>query len=439
MDTKKLQFVQGRAKEGEEATIRFFDCVNAWSVSSFNDEFRWLEDYIKPSNIKILVNTEGGSVLKGMSAFSSIINSEIPTEVIVEGLAASMGSVLLAAGDVAKMRDYAIIMIHNPFLGANPENPMVLAFKAQLKEIYKKRWGFSDEKITEVMDGKEGEDGTFLTSKTAVELGIISKDNVIKTELQSGGEVKAALEGINTKSGFADIFACSGGECKLTSDNPSDTKTPIVKSEEVAAEVTDNIINNNNNNEGTMPTNENLAAIAASLNMGEDAPAASVIARVAALQEVESKYTALEKAKGEQDIELAGLTQSLNNTKAEVLEKQKELDKVTADLKVFTDAKIAEVKASQETLIDEAITAGKIEASAKDDWMKMAESNFETVKSTIEGIPAKVVISKEIEKDASKNDEGKVIAQVTGGEKEQAAHAAKVKAVVGDFEFNKLN
>ena len=50
---------------------------------------------------------------------------------INEGMAASMGSVLWAAGERSLMRDYAILMIHNPFLlSAEDEraNDMVTAF-----------------------------------------------------------------------------------------------------------------------------------------------------------------------------------------------------------------------------------------------------------------------------------------------------------------------
>ena len=106
----------GEAKE--ERRFVTSDCfvisMNIPQIHSIRN-FLWVESYIKPSKIRVLINSSGGSVLYGMSIFSVIRNSSIPTECINEGLAASMGSIVWAAGDKSLMRDYAILMIHNPF------------------------------------------------------------------------------------------------------------------------------------------------------------------------------------------------------------------------------------------------------------------------------------------------------------------------------------
>ena len=85
MDTTKFKYVVGEAKTNEVCDIRFFDSVNEYSANAFNSEFLWIESYVKPSKISILINSEGGSVLYGMSMFSVIRNSSIPTECINEG------------------------------------------------------------------------------------------------------------------------------------------------------------------------------------------------------------------------------------------------------------------------------------------------------------------------------------------------------------------
>ena len=111
MNTSKFKYVVGEAKENEVCDIRLFCDIDEYTANSFNS----VESYIKPSKIRVLINSSGGSVLYGMSIFSVIRNSSIPTECINEGLAASMGSIVWAAGDKSLMRDYAILMIHNPF------------------------------------------------------------------------------------------------------------------------------------------------------------------------------------------------------------------------------------------------------------------------------------------------------------------------------------
>ena len=67
MDVENLKYVVGRAEQGQPAIIRFFTAVDERSVQSFNDEFLWLQDYVKPSKIIVMINSEGGSVLYGMS------------------------------------------------------------------------------------------------------------------------------------------------------------------------------------------------------------------------------------------------------------------------------------------------------------------------------------------------------------------------------------
>ena len=138
MSTEELQYVVGEAKTGEPAVIRFFGRVTEETTSRFNDEFDFLENIIRPSCIRVLINSEGGSVLYGMSTYSTIANAKVDTECVIEGVAASMASIIWAAGKRSLMRDYAILMIHNPILPDNDgEEPsdMLLAFTRQIETI----------------------------------------------------------------------------------------------------------------------------------------------------------------------------------------------------------------------------------------------------------------------------------------------------------------
>ena len=133
-------------RRGEVATLRFYGKITETSAAHFNEEFDYAES-CSPSLIRVLINSEGGSVLHGMSIYSTIRNSRIPTECINEGMAASMGSVLWAAGERSLMRDYAILMIHNPFLPSAEDeraNDMVTAFTLQIRTIYRKRFGLTE-------------------------------------------------------------------------------------------------------------------------------------------------------------------------------------------------------------------------------------------------------------------------------------------------------
>ena len=86
MDINTLQYVVGEAKADAPATIQFFGAVTEENTSRFNDEFDFLENVIRPSCIRVRINSEGGSVLYGMSTYSTIVNSKVDTECVIEGM-----------------------------------------------------------------------------------------------------------------------------------------------------------------------------------------------------------------------------------------------------------------------------------------------------------------------------------------------------------------
>lgn len=144
MTINDLKYVVGEVKTGDIATIRFSGKVTEESTAQFNREFEFLENVICPRLIRVLINSEGGSVLYGMSTYSTIQNSTVETECVIEGMAASMASIIWAAGTRSLMRDYSILMIHNPFLpSADNSEPsdLVKAFTYQVEMIYRKRFG----------------------------------------------------------------------------------------------------------------------------------------------------------------------------------------------------------------------------------------------------------------------------------------------------------
>lgn len=79
-----------------------------------------LLDADKPgSEIKLFINSPGGSVTSGMVIYDTIKMVQSPVSTICMGLAASMGSILLSAGTKGKRFIYphGEVMIHQPSLG----------------------------------------------------------------------------------------------------------------------------------------------------------------------------------------------------------------------------------------------------------------------------------------------------------------------------------
>lgn len=138
------------------------------------------EDPSKP--ISIYINSPGGSVTAGLAIYDTMqhIKSEVVT--ICVGLAASMGSFLLAAGSPGKRLalPHSRIMIHQPSGGARGqasdieiEAKEIIRVRRQLNDIYATRTGQPLEKIEKDMDRD-----FFMSAHEALEYGLI--DQVIE-------------------------------------------------------------------------------------------------------------------------------------------------------------------------------------------------------------------------------------------------------------------
>lgn len=422
MDVENLKYVVGKAEEGKPAIIRFFSAVDENSVRWFNDEFLWLQDFVKPSKIIVMINSEGGSVLYGMSTFSVIRSCPIEVDCVIEGIAASMASIIWAAGDNLYMHDYSLLMIHNPFnSNVEDEDPSVKqtveAFRSQLETIYTKRFGLSKDKVAEIMNGEGDADGTFFSAKDAVKAGFIPSENVIKTSKKVRDKVKNEIVGIDNAADMRNIMSAVSAEVD----------------ENKLIEVISTIRNQKNNylpiqDNKKMENNEknNFDAISAQLGLAKDTQAAAIEARIAELINAEA-------ALKETQSELTATKIKLEGKEAELANVNSELAETKASLQAYKDAEQAALAAEIEAVVDDAIKAGKIEASAKDAWTKMAESDFATVKSTLASIQAREVITEEIAGDPA--NVGKIEETLKDVD---AQMKAKIKENLGDVEFEKF-
>lgn len=447
MKTEQFKYVVGEANSGEPAYMRFYGRIDEYSARNFNDEFLWLQDYVKPSKIIISINSEGGSVLHGMGTYSIIQNSPIETETIIEGLAASMASILWAAGTRSMMRDYSILMIHNPFLasdkcktqdkckpkcGCRPEDnckpkcededednsQMIEAFRKQIETIYIKRFGLTQEKVRAIMEGKEGCDGTYFDAKQAVKAGIIPAENVIKTSKQVCTKVKNQIEGLVEASQIQEMMASINAE--LCGIKPLEIASSILNQNQIQ----------NSNSQVKMEKEQEIAfgSVCAQLGLETTAGIADVVNSINALKETAKKLTDIQGAYDALKIQKEGLDAQLTNVKDE-------LTTVKAELQTYKDAEKAQHDAEIAQFVDAAIEDGKIKAEAKSMWVEMAQTNFEMVKNTLNSIDKQEKISDKIA-----GDPANVQAAANGlTEAEKRMQAAVAEIVGEDFQFNKLD
>lgn len=409
MADSKFKYIRAGYEDGKPAHINFYDDVDSWSVNDFLYEFHYLER-LSPSKIVIHINSAGGCVVDGISVFSAIQNSEIPTETINDGLAASMGSIIWAAGKTMYMKDYALLMIHNPFMesGDKSKEDVIEAFKKQLSTIYSKRFGMSDEQVKAIMNGDEGKDGTWFTADEAVAAGFLDSSHVIDTPEAVKSKIAAKVSNERDPKNLVNIMASVKDVEQKVQDN---NKLQI--------------------SENTMK--EDFTLVAAFLNMDSSkATEKTVSARIKELLASESELGDVKAQLENVTKDLQDAQTKLSGSEASVKNLSASLDEAKKKLKVFEDAEAAAKQKSIEDLVDNAIDLCKIQKEDRETWINQANANFDLTKKTLDAIPARDDINAHLNNDpANKHDAAQ------GMQSEEEKLKAKVNEVVGtDFKFN---
>jgi ATP-dependent protease ClpP protease subunit len=124
------------------------------------------------STIALRINSDGGDVTTGFAIFNMLRRHSARKVVTIEGLAASMASVIAMVGDEIIMPENAMMMIHNPFGGVIGIADQVKSFGNALEAMqnsivkaYRDRTKLPESKIQSMMDAE-----TWLTAEDAVKL-----------------------------------------------------------------------------------------------------------------------------------------------------------------------------------------------------------------------------------------------------------------------------
>lgn len=142
-------------------------------------QFLFLEAEDKNKEIKFYINSPGGSVSAGLAIYDTMQYIKADVSTICVGLAASMASVLLAAGTPGKR--FALpnseIMIHQVMGGAEGQASdikiraeHILKIKDKMNKILAKHTGKKDTIIE-----KDSDRDNFMSAKEALNYGLIDK------------------------------------------------------------------------------------------------------------------------------------------------------------------------------------------------------------------------------------------------------------------------
>ena len=164
--------------------------INDYTANTIQAQLLYLDSNDPGKDISIYINSPGGSVIAGLGIYDTMqfITSDVAT--MCTGLAASMGAVLLVAGQEGKRSalPHARVMIHQPLGGVQGqasdieiEAREIQKFKKELYTIiadhshtpYDKVWADSDRNY-------------WMTAEEAKEYGMV--DQVLKKKQTNGEE-----------------------------------------------------------------------------------------------------------------------------------------------------------------------------------------------------------------------------------------------------------
>ncbi len=178
------------------------------------DDFKWWGDEVTPTDIKeeleklkdvnevnVYVNSPGGGVFAGVAIYNELKRINKPVTSYIDGIAASIASLVVLAADRVVMPSNAMIMIHNPWsvIAGNATELRDMADKldkitdSTLLTTYQTKTGLSEERIKNMLDAE-----TWLSGKEAVELGFAD-------ELLEEQKVAACYIGNNIKFNSVEV------------------------------------------------------------------------------------------------------------------------------------------------------------------------------------------------------------------------------------------
>ena len=124
----------------EERKIFLWGDVSDKSAKEITEKLLYLESIDPGKDITFYINTPGGSITAGMAIFDTMKMISSPVSVVVTGMAASMGSILLSAAPKGRryLYTHSRVMIHQPLISGRMVAPAV-DINIQAEEMEKLR------------------------------------------------------------------------------------------------------------------------------------------------------------------------------------------------------------------------------------------------------------------------------------------------------------
>lgn len=136
-----------------------------------------LKSNANAKTIRLRINSEGGDVINGFAIYSMLVEHKARVEADIEGIAASVASVIAMAADEIRIASNAWMMIHNASGWARGESDdlkrygeVLAKMSEQAADVYAARTGLGRERVLELMKAE-----TWMTATEAKSLGFVDR------------------------------------------------------------------------------------------------------------------------------------------------------------------------------------------------------------------------------------------------------------------------
>lgn len=321
-------------------------------------------DGMGKKRIQVWINSVGGAVMDAMAIYNAILKSNTKVDTYNVGVCASSAGLIFQAGRKRYMNDYALLMMHNPYSSSGSESEdtvnMLNAFKTSVNNMISTRSGRSEDTVNGWMEAT-----TWMNASQAFENSLCDE--------------------ISVSSNY-------------------NKKRMVVSNDAKAMMLTANkILNSAINNKKTIKMDKVLNYLKLNTEASEDA-------MLEAVKAIENRATVAEANAAE-------IQNKLDAKEAELATVQNKLNEFeTAKTNAENEAK--EVKAR--ALVEGAVKAGKIDASATEAWQAQAVANYAATEDLINGLKGSIEAPKHeetVEADVVPYNAAVIMAKIKNGNK----------------------
>ena len=164
--------------QGGHAEILLYEEIDSyWGIGAkkFAEDLRDAGDI---GTISLRINSPGGDVFEGLAIYNTLVRHPAEVTVDIDGMALSIASVIALSGDVVRMAENAMFMIHDPWAviaGSADEfreqAELMDKIKESLVDTYVSRTDLSPGRVSVMMS-----DETWMSASEALNEGFVHEE-----------------------------------------------------------------------------------------------------------------------------------------------------------------------------------------------------------------------------------------------------------------------